>query len=201
MGKKDELDANANVSAKKSLTPIRNVIICASNIFRLEKNRRSVTTNCYGMETISPDAATAKQANFLTNQPLRWYQAVSKYNIDKNIINRCEVSTRKDKKVDKVSILKIRMSLEVRNEIVFVINFNTGVINIKGTSCRDWVAKELPKIKTLVDVQEQPDTKDSSQPNNKEVPAEITPIVPASGTQKQLDTEDSNQPNNKRGAR
>ena len=89
----DQTDQTVDV--KNRPIPICDVNISADSICKLEKNRRSVTTNSYGVDTICNDAITTKQANFLTDHPLRWFDAISKYITDGKLINRCERSSRK----------------------------------------------------------------------------------------------------------
>ena len=78
-GKNDDTEASVIVCDKNNNkpVPIRCIELSAGDICRVEKNRRSVTTNCYGIDTVCADALTAKQANFITNEPLKWFNAIS----------------------------------------------------------------------------------------------------------------------------
>ena len=137
-------------TSPKTPTPLSEISITDDDLMKIQKNRRSITATCYGNELIRDDCSTSKQANFVTDCPLAWYHAVQRYIFDGKIINRCELKRRKVKKVDKISILKIRMAFNVSQEINLSINFNTGVICIKGAACRHWIDSDFSKLKSFV---------------------------------------------------
>ena len=74
-------------SDEKHAVPVCDIRITEGSVCTMQKKRRSITTNCYGTENVQSEGLTDKQANFLTDRPYEWYQAVVKYISDRKMVN------------------------------------------------------------------------------------------------------------------
>ena len=114
-----------------------------SDVCKLVRDRKSEARNCLLFEKF-PEDNKNNYATFRTNRPLTWFAALQKYVHQSKLITRCEL--KKQKKIDKVSILKAHLSFQETKQVFLSLNFNTGVLSVKNKDFKTWVSDEFPLV-------------------------------------------------------
>ena len=129
---------------------IQTIDLCESDVCKLNRNRKSESTKCLCIDKFpedTSDIANWKDAKLKTEKPLTWFHAIQKH------ILSCEIDTGfslKRRKNKKISIVRFLMVFLETKKIELTINFDSGVLHVKGSDLDQWIKKEFEKIKQHV---------------------------------------------------
>ena len=125
-------------------TRLERIKLEVADLCKLTRDRRSEDRNGLQYEQFSKNNKN-NYATFRTDRPMQWFLALQKYVTKHRLTTRCEI--KKQKKINKVSILKIHAVFKETKKVFLSLNFNTGVFSVKEKNYKEWVSDEFDLVK------------------------------------------------------
>ncbi len=153
------VDVTSDVSSNETgPVPLEKIVIASDDVCQLKQNRLSATMEALGSEIFRADAIAEKKASFITKRPLEWIEALRGYVDTEHLNTRCELSTKKEKSKEKISIIKTRICFDGNKDVVVSVNCGTGVFRVHTLAISEWIKSEFPKIKSFLKPCNEPPT-------------------------------------------
>ena len=163
----DEIVMTATQDDTEMSLRLEAIQLDASQVCKLVRDRRSEEKNGMLYEKFPKDNKN-NYATFRTDRPMLWFTSLQQYVKQHNRVSRCTL--KKQKKINKVSILKMRLVFQETKEVFITLNFVTGVLSVKNKGYKEWVQNEFVLVSCHVKPVESEEVGGSESPQAREVP-------------------------------
>ena len=156
---------------EQEMTRLETIELAISDICKLARDRRSEVRNCLLYEKFSENNKN-NYGTCRTSRPFEWFNAFQQYVATHQILTRCTI--KRQKKINKVSIVKIHAVFKETKKVLLSLNFVTGVISVKERNFEEWIKDEFPLVCAFMcNYGEQEDEEAEESKMNNEVVNEV----------------------------